>query len=229
MESNEIRTYIESFIPLVKFIASILGPNSEVVLNDVTDLEHSVIHIENANITHRKIGAPASNLALRTIKAGKKENRDFIANYRGWAGNTNLRSSTYFIRYQGQIVAMICVNTDQSSLNNLTKQLELVNQAFNLPTHSLEGYDDPNQSQEPVEHFNQSNDSFLKNVIADKCQELNVSVKYLRKKDKLAIIQILYNDGYFLLKDSVAHVAAELSTSIPTVYRYLNQVKKLDN
>jgi predicted transcriptional regulator YheO len=95
---QEIYTYIRSFIPMVDFLAEILGNTSEVVLNDLTDLDHSVIAIRNATVSKRKIGDPATNLALRTMQAGKREKSQFLANYQGVSrGGHTLRSSTFFI------------------------------------------------------------------------------------------------------------------------------------
>ena len=65
--------YVREFIPFVDFLADILGPSSEVVLNDLLDLNHSVVAIRNSHISHRQVGDPATDLALRTMKAGKAE------------------------------------------------------------------------------------------------------------------------------------------------------------
>lgn len=43
--------YVREFIPFVDFLADILGPSSEVVLNDLLDLNHSVVAIRNSHIT----------------------------------------------------------------------------------------------------------------------------------------------------------------------------------
>lgn len=43
--------YVREFIPFVDFLADILGPSSEVVLNDLLDLNHSVVAIRNSHIS----------------------------------------------------------------------------------------------------------------------------------------------------------------------------------
>lgn len=54
--------------PLIKGIAKALGPNCEVVLHDLYDVEHSLVAIENNHITGRKIGDPSTNLGLEVLR-----------------------------------------------------------------------------------------------------------------------------------------------------------------
>ncbi len=61
------REIIESYIPLAKFIAKISGPRCEVLLHDLSDLEHSIIFLENGNITGRAVGGGITDFALRTV------------------------------------------------------------------------------------------------------------------------------------------------------------------
>ncbi|MQS76101.1 PAS domain-containing protein [Companilactobacillus halodurans] len=83
--------YIKSFVPMVDFLAEVLGRNSEVVLNDVRNLDHSIVAIRNNYISHRQIGDPASDLVLRMSKQGKKESKNFLTNYSGKSSkNINL-------------------------------------------------------------------------------------------------------------------------------------------
>ena len=51
------RGILKTYIPLVKGISLVSGPNCEVSLHSLEDMEHSVIAIENGFITGRKIGS----------------------------------------------------------------------------------------------------------------------------------------------------------------------------
>ncbi len=61
MSSNDI---VQSYIPLVDFLAEILGPTAEVVLHDLRKKEHSMIAIRNGRLTGRRadrnVGGPVS-------------------------------------------------------------------------------------------------------------------------------------------------------------------------
>ncbi|MFD1672370.1 transcriptional regulator [Agrilactobacillus yilanensis] len=234
-----VKEYIRSYIPMVEFISQILGKNSEVLLNDLTDLDHSIVVIYNNLITHRQVGDPASDLALRTVKAGRREKRDFIANYRG-VSETNqvLRSSTYFIRYEGEIVAMICINTDESCLTDLNETLNKVLGNYQTKMRELEV--DPNAdarvvADEPAvaaavntheyEHLTTSSKNYATRIVSAYLDEMHIQKDYMKRADKIECVQRLYDQGFFQLKDSVADAADALGASEPSVYRYLQTVR----
>lgn len=236
MSSETVRKYINRFIPLADFLAEILGPNSEVVLNDVTDLNHSVVYIKNSTITNRTVGDPASNFVLKVMKEGVDADVNFIANYSGKSkGTPYLRSSTYFIRYRNKIVGMLCINTNQEPLEALIKQMDVFRQLFEVQTTPIGELSAFNKKNRPViqpkiktvtENFNSSINSIAKNAVEKKERELNISVDFFRQDQRIAVIKELYISGYFLLKDSIRVIASALKCSSPTIYRYLNKVKK---
>lgn len=226
-DQQAIHNYIQQYVPMIDFLAEILGEHSEVLLNDLTDLNHSVVAIRNPHISHRKVGDPATDLALRTVKAGRVEKRDFLANYEGVVHNHHkLCSSTYFIRYEGEIVAMICINTDNSQLDELQQALTKVINSYNqlkpgktpTPAHD-------HDNMEP-EHLTSSIHELAVTETEKICSERGVSVDYLKRDDKLDLIRRLHQQGYFLLKDAVSVVAHVIQVSEPSVYRYLQMVKE---
>ncbi|MCD2255544.1 helix-turn-helix transcriptional regulator [Agrilactobacillus fermenti] len=230
----DVKTFIRSYIPMVDFIAEILGKNSEVVLNDLTNLDHSIIAIRNNHISHRQVGDPASDLALRTVKAGRKEQRDFIANYRGVSDNqVTLRSSTYFLRFEGKIVAMICINTDDSCFDQLQSSLDRVLNAYRPSEAELRDLDTtPETIQKTAtshnyeyEHLTTSSENYAKQIVDAYLQEKGLQLAYMKRTDKIECVRRLYEQGFFQLKDSVVDTAKALSASEPSVYRYLQTVK----
>ncbi|CAJ1225358.1 transcriptional regulator [Lactiplantibacillus xiangfangensis] len=230
------QAYVREFIPFVDFLADILGPNSEVVLNDLLDLNHSVVAIRNSHISHRKVGDPATDLALRTMKAGKTEKRDYLANYKGVThGKYPMRSSTYFLRLDGEIVGMICINTDESDLDELQQQVIKIMRDYkhlNAPNiHTPKAapvQEEVHDSPVAPEHLTTSITDLAREVTQTVCAEYGVSVEYLKQNEKLEIVRNLYHQGYFLLKDSVNEVAKVIKVSDPSVYRYLQTVKDED-
>lgn len=241
---EEKRNYIKSFIPFVDFLAEILGSNSEVLLNDLTDLDHSVLAIRNAEISHRSVGDPATDLALETMKSGQRKKQNFIANYQSVDKEGRvLRSSTYFIRYESELVAMICINTDDSIMNGMDKTIrKLLNEYSKLKelqvtvpekevsdseasSDNFNENDGLKQTSVKTEHLTTSIEEMANSEITKICDEKQVSVDYLKLKDKVELIRRLYHNGYFLLKDAVSVVASLIQVSEPTVYRYLQSVK----
>ena len=53
MNNNDTNSKLQKYIPLVDFFAAVLGKNSEVVLHDLTDPDHSIIAIRNNHISNR--------------------------------------------------------------------------------------------------------------------------------------------------------------------------------
>lgn len=232
MSNENIKKYIKKYIPLADFIADILGPSSEVVLNDITDLDHAVVYIKNPTITNRKIGDPASNFVLKIVKDGINDDTNYIANYAGKAKNhPNLRSSTFFIRKSKKVIGMLCINIDQSPLDNLTKQMEIFRNLFEVNTTPAgdSGSTVETTDKEISENFNNSVNSLAETAVKRKEAELNITANYFQQDQKIELIKELYAEGYFLLKDSIRVIAEYLDSSVPTIYRYLNKVKKANS
>lgn len=231
MSNEKIKDYIKRYIPLANFIADILGPNSEVVLNDVTDLDHAVVYIKNPTITNRKIGDPASNFVLKIMKDGIDDDTNYVANYSGKSKiHPHIRASTFFIRKQKKVVGMLCINIDQEPLEKLTKQIDEFRKLFEVKTAPIGEFENHNSNNsQPTtvsENFNNSVNSLAKNAVQNKERELGITVKYFQQEQKIELIKDLYEEGYFLLKDSIKVIAEYLDSSIPTIYRYLNKVKQ---
>ncbi|WP_070740748.1 helix-turn-helix domain-containing protein [Corynebacterium sp. HMSC073D01] len=53
----------------------------------------------------------------------------------------------------------------------------------------------------------------------------SVDVDHYSTEDRLAVVKLLDDDGYFQLKGSVADLANALEISEPSIYRYLRQVR----
>lgn len=55
---SKLHPTLKAFIPFVKGLAETFGSNCEVVLHDFSDLQHSIIAIENGHVTGRSLGSP---------------------------------------------------------------------------------------------------------------------------------------------------------------------------
>lgn len=231
MSSEQSREIIKKYIPLVDFLAAVLGPNSEIVLNDITDLDHSVVYIKNGQLTNRHLGDPASNFVLKIIKNHLDKGINYIANYSGKSkSHPSLRSSTFFLRDKDQqLIGMLCINTDQAPIEQLSKQIDNFKKLFAVKTTPLGEHNKesrkPQQHSAITENFTNSVNSLAKAAVQNKEKELNLSSEYFKQDQKIAVVEQLYYDGYFLLKDSIKVIASYLNSSEPTIYRYLGKIK----
>ena len=113
-----MKDIVQSYLPLVDFLAETLGPTAEVVLHDFRLKEHSMVAIRN-DITGRKAGdATMTEDAQQMVRRAEKRGKPFVTNYfSSPVGKRILRSSTYFIRDEEEhIVGILGVNVDVTEL-----------------------------------------------------------------------------------------------------------------
>lgn len=219
MTSIEI---VKSYIPIAKFIAAIMGPRCEVILHCLDDMEHSIIAIENGHITGREIGGCITNFAFNTLFDGMNAKKDFIANYPGVTpDDKQLRSSTFYIRDSSQhIIGLLCVNVDITQFNIMKTILE---DETEIGGHLYLS----NASSHVLERFNLSVEDMLESIYQQTLQEFGSQVDptHMLAKEKKELMASLNEKNMFALKGAVPLVSAKLCISIPTVYRYLQEIK----
>lgn len=224
---NDISTsdseYVASFKPLIQFLGAALGPTVEVVLHDVTNLDSSIIAIANGHVSGRKVGAPATDLMLRILRAGESNQRSYVTGYKALSPNSTkqLRSATYFIRRGSRVVGTLCINADQTLLKNLESLTQRIGESYFA---EQDGADTDLTSEKP-EMLSSSIADITSRAINSALATRPVDVEYYSTDDRLAVVQLLDSDGYFQLKGAVADLADALAISEPSIYRYLRQVR----
>ena len=216
---TEDRLILESYIPLMKFLAQLM-PDTEFVLHDVSRLEQSIIAIENNYISGRKRGDPATDLVLRIIKSRDYEQQDFTPAYTSTNESGRfLNSGTYYIKNKERLIGLFCINSDQTAMHMVTKAI-----------------DDLVKSRTPVEQSSEQHTKFdekLRHSVNDipvetaltLMRERGVTVDSLSQDTRMEIIADLNEQGVFLLKGAVTSIARILQVSEATIYRYLRKVK----
>ena len=216
--------------PIVAAIAHVvddlqraLGPNAEVVLHDLKNLQDGAVAI-SGNVTGRQVGAPPTNLLLRLIKA-ENTNGNLI-NYRTVAPNgRKLRSSTVFLHNnRGEAVGCLCFNFD---ITHTIALKELLENELGVQPRNLWN---ENVVQELFERsieetFEDSVEDTLQKAIDDAVNSSGQSVKAFSKRDRVKLVKALDDKGIFLIKNSASIVADKLCVSRATVYNYINQAR----
>lgn len=211
----EIST-LDKYKLLVEFLAEVLGENCEVVLHDVNDFENSIIAIENGHISGRKVGDSLTDLALNILNDQEKLKNDYLTNYTGKTYNgKELRSSTYFIKNEKEVIGMLCINIDVSKY---IEARDLLN-SFIGNNQNIEKQSD---NQDFSEKLTSSIEELIDNMIENSIDNSEIHPRRMTAEEKKEITKKLDNKGVFLLKNSVSKVAKKLHTSEATIYRYLN-------
>ncbi|BFH63195.1 helix-turn-helix transcriptional regulator [Paenibacillus azoreducens] len=222
---SENRQFLEKFFPIASFIAAIIGPKCEVVVHDISDPERSIIFIENGHISGRQVGDASTDLVLKLLKAEAYHEEQFIANYKasGKLGQS-FRSSTYFIKNDsGKLVGLMCLNIDITHMEAAAEWIQHILQGGSLvPPTSI---DSPQEDKQSKEYLQGNADDLLQHVITTVLSKTSIPPDRLSSKEKIEIVKELNEQGVFLLKGGVSQVAAALSISEPTVYRYLQKLK----
>lgn len=214
---------MEHYEKLVHFLGNVLTPNCEIALLDLRDNKNCITAIANGHVSGRTIGAPITNLALQIISNNIWLQSDSQCNYLGLTkDNNHLRSSTYFIKDNNELVGMLCINIDITPFETLSKSI--------LQMAYLNSDPLPVSISEPSnikhENFSNSLSDTIHNILKENITATAIPVNRLTQKEKISLVSKLHQNGVFHIKGAVANVAESLQCSEATIYRYLNKVSK---
>ena len=199
---------LQGYVPLVNFIAEVVGPNCEVVLHDLSDLEHSVVAISDNRLTDRQIGSSITDFALRVLQNRCDREQDYVTNYAGQPRDERrtFRSSTLFIKDEaGNTVGMLCVNVDITDLRAAREAMDkflLQDRMFFL-----------DERQKAHETYAESVGDLLENLIRETRAQFSAPPESLGVAEKRRFVALLSQKGGFLLKGAVSRAASQ--TTLP--------------
>jgi predicted transcriptional regulator YheO len=204
---------LEAVAQVIPCLRQMLGPRYEVILHDLSHVERSIVMLEG-DVTHRKVGGPATNYLLKLLREGGDGAGNSV-NYRTVLPDGRvLRSSTIFIRDEaGKIVGSLCLNQDLTDYIVARNVLE-ESTCFGAP-----------EAEPPKETFAQDISEVMESVVDTEVSLIQKPVAYMQKEDKLGIVARLEQKGIFAIKNAVEYVADCLGVSNFTVYNYLKEVR----
>jgi predicted transcriptional regulator YheO len=200
---------------VVDGIARTFGRRCEVVLHDLSDLKRSIIKIENGQVTGRSVGSSITDQGLKYLRNDRGEN--LLINYPSTTEDGRfLKSSTFIFRdMQGIPAAAVCVNFDVTDILN-----------FNAAIDDIFGFPEETDVKTAIETF-QGDAGTTLNEIADKTiRKAGKAIPSMGKSDKIEIIRLLEDQGFFLIKGAIKFIANKLMVSKFTIYNYLDKVRE---
>jgi predicted transcriptional regulator YheO len=206
---------IQSYIPLVKGIAATFGSRCEVALHDFSNLQHSIIAIENGHVTGRSPGSPMTESSLKMVQNDKVD--EDIINYTGKSADGRvLKSTTVFIKDDHQkVIGCFCINFD---ITELVAAKSVLNDIMKIS----EDFED---RQKDVKNLNVVS-IVLTDLVKDTLDEVGKPIIYLSKDDKVMMVDRLDQKGAFLIKGAIDYVANVLCVSRYTIYNYLDEIRE---
>lgn len=219
------------FTKITKFLGSVLGPDYEVALHDVSNRDGALVAISNSYISGRKIGDPLPASAQEMIVEKRYEVDDFVSHYFTTAPNRKvLRSSTMFIKDRaGVLVGTLCINFDDSRYKDLSQQVfrlchpdAYVDTNFDFDQNKMK----EKEETETIVVAMSANDSSIPVMIETILAENSIGSDILTYDEKMIVVKELNNRGAFLVKGAVKEVADIIGSSPASVYRYLSHIKE---
>ncbi len=204
---------LQRYIDFVPFLGEVLGPGVEVVVHDVADQEHSLVAICNS-VSGREIGNPITDLARDLIKRGAHSDADYLTNYNGRNKNGEFLSSTYYIKNEGRLIGLLCVNKDMRAVRSLSASVQNFLESFNLVRVP---------ESEFSEDLNNPVASIMYNQISEIIAQSGIAPSRMSPQEKARIVHKMDDAGILMMKGAVQEIANQLGVSVPTVYRYLNK------
>ncbi len=203
---------LKMYVSLVPFLSEVCGPGTEIVVHDISRPDHSLIAIGN-NISGRQIGNPLTDLAKEISDNSAYTEADYLANYSGYSKGRNFLSSTYYIKNEGRLIGLLCVNKDMTLVDEANGAIRALLEKFNLTA--------PVNSEISEELENPVTD-IMRTRIAEVIAQSGVAPSRMSRMEKVRVVHQLNDSGVMMLRGAVAEIAKQLHVSIPSVYRYLN-------
>lgn len=204
---------LEMLRTVAKGVAAEFGSGCEVVVHEISPeaAEHSLVVIENGQVTGRKPGDGPSQVVLEQLqKAAEDPTVDRLSYLTRTPGGKLLKSSTVFLRGEdGKVCAIFGVNFDISALALAEGVLT-----------ELTSPSEQDQS-EPTPIPNNVN-ALLDDLINRSVKLVGKPVSRMSKEDKITAIRFLADSGAMLITKSGDKISKFFGISKYTLYSYLD-------
>lgn len=204
-----------SYINMVDFLAAILGENYEIVLHEISEKNSKIIAIKNSYISGRDINSPLTDFALSVLKNEEFRQKEYALNYKALAKGKKINGSTFFIKENGAITGMLCINYDDENAKDVLDKLSKI-----LGVNC--NFDEAKSVNQ--ETLSTSVEDMIISIVGDKVKLVN-SGTLLTPMQKEEVILALYQSNIFSIKSAVSIASKMLKISEPTIYRYLKNIK----
>lgn len=201
---KKVSSVRKKWTALVDCIADLLGSRAEVVLHDITHPDHSIVAIRNGHVTGRNLGAPLTDLGFLMLRDAKKGHHSVGVYYSKTESGKQLKCNAVVLRDDnGEVTGMLCINLDITGTPSAAS----------------------GNSMSP-EHYHTRVDQVIASLIEDASRKAGSDGRNLSSQEKISIVKALNEEGVFLARGAVRQVSARLGIASPTVYKYINSVRR---
>lgn len=210
MDDHQKLTAIKMLAQIGEALCRTIGPLSEVVVHDLSDLDHSIVWIMG-EVSERKVGGCMTSRGLSLVRAGKiADNYNYTTRTR--SGKT-VRSSLIFLKdEQGHPFAGMEINFDTS--------------AFVAFRRTLETLTDPDEVYDFQDAFIDDAPQMLDSMFQKAVDFVGKPTSQMSKADRLRVVEILDEAGLLELRKAIPTVAGFLGVTRFTIHNYLNEIRE---
>jgi predicted transcriptional regulator YheO len=209
MKKDQKLRLINRFIQVGEAVYRTIGPQCEVVVHDLIDMEQSIVWIKGT-VTERNLGGCMTARGLSLVRAGRTED-SYNYSTRTRSGKM-VRSSLIFVNdASGNPLICMEVNFDASPFVAFRRALETL-------ADPLEAYD--------------FHDAFIDDapqMLETMCQRavdfVGKPTAQMDKSDRLRVVQLLDDAGAFELRKAIPSIASYLGVTRFTIHNYLNEIR----
>lgn len=196
------------------------GESCEIVIHDLSkkDIDHSIVYIENGQVTNRHIGDGPSGIVLETLNSDPAKVQDKLAYLTKTEDGRILKSSTFYIRDDnGAISYIFALNYDITSLIAAHTAVQ------SLITTRDENGNEMSITGDAPQTITHNVTELLDLLIEQAVKKVGKPVALMTKDDKVAIVRYLSDAGAFLITKSGDKVSSFLGISKFTLYSYMDK------
>jgi len=187
-----------------------VGPQCEVVIHDLDDMERSIVWIMGS-VTGRKVGGCMTSRGLSLVRSNETADR-FNYTTRTRDGKM-VRSSLVFVKDErGAPVISVEINLDTSP--------------FVAFRHVLESLADPDEAYDFHDAFIDDAPKMLETMLQKAVAFVGKPVSQMSKADRLRVVQTLDEAGALELRKAIPAIASYLGVTRYTIHNYLNEIRQ---
>lgn len=200
---------INRFIQVGEAVYRTIGPQCEVVVHDLADMEQSIVWLKGT-VTERNLGGCMTARGLSLVRAGRTED-NYNYSTRTRSGKM-VRSSLVFVNdEQGQPLVCMEINFDASP--------------FVAFRRALETMADPDEVYDFQDAFIDDAPQMLETMCQKAVDFIGKPTAQMDKIDRLRVVQILDDAGAFELRKAIPAIAGYLGVTRFTIHNYLNEIR----
>ena len=208
---NDKECFFQNLQSLADAIVALFGRNCEACVHDLTSLHSSLVYIRG-EVTHRRPGAPATDLLVKMINSpeGKGDVHSYCTTS---SEGRSLKSTTTLIRDEGgRTIAAFCINFDTTEFYNAGQALlPFLHPEIGVPPST--------------ETFAHSAGETVEALFHNAVRAMGKHQTTMNVDEKKRLIAMLEADGLFQFKGAVEQVAKMMGITRFTVYNYLKRVR----